>query len=162
MKSKVLNMLLFLGVALLVIALAQALGFWVNNTIPTGTTRELTSLIHLTHVRNYGGVFGLAQGMGWLFGLISLGLLGGVTAYLWFASDIPRLEYLFFGFIVGGGASNVIDRLLYGSVIDYIDVQHIPGWNYVFNLADVMVHVGIWPLILFSILAGRRSAADDA
>ncbi|MCI5106827.1 MAG: signal peptidase II [Pseudomonadales bacterium] len=144
-------MALYLGIAVTVAAFSQLSGYWVNNTIPLNSTVELNSLVHFTHIRNYGGVFGLGQGMGWLFGLFSITLLAGVSAYLWLGKHIGRFEYICFGFIVGGGASNIIDRLLRGSVIDFIDIQHIPYWNYIFNTADVMVHVGIWPLLLYSL-----------
>ena len=80
-----------------------------------------------------------------------------VVAYLWLGRNLQRYEYICFGFVVGGGASNILDRLLHGSVIDFIDIQHIPYWNYVFNTADVMIHLGIWPMLLFSILAARSS-----
>ena len=150
MKAKRKNMALFAAVALGVLVVSQLSGYWINNNIPVNTTVELNSLIHFTHVRNYGGVFGMLQGLGSLFGIISVGLLIIVTAYLWLGKSISRVEYLCFGFIVGGGASNILDRIVYGSVIDFIDVQHIPYWNYVFNTADVMVHVGLWPLLFYS------------
>jgi signal peptidase II len=150
---KNINMALYLGIAVAVAAFSQLTGYWVNNAIPLNTTVELNGLIHFTHIRNYGGVFGLGQGMGWLFGLFSISLLAGVSAYLWLGKHISRFEYVCFGFIVGGGASNIIDRLVRGSVIDFIDIQHIPYWNYVFNTADVMVHVGIWPLLFYSLFA---------
>jgi signal peptidase II len=57
--------------------------------------------------------------------------------------------------VVGGGASNVLDRLFYGSVVDFINVQHIPFWHYIFNTADVMVHAGLWPLLYFSLFPGK-------
>ena len=149
------NMFCFVGIVSGVLILSQLIGFWVNTTIPQNTTVEINSLIHFTHIRNHGGVFGMLQGMGWAFGAVSIALLLSVSAYLWFGSGIRRYEYVCFGFIVGGGASNILDRFVYGSVIDFIDVQHIPYWNYVFNTADVMVHVGIWPLLLFSFIAGK-------
>jgi len=141
---------LFAGIWLAALLFSQAVGYWVNNNIPLDTTVELNSLIHFTHIRNYGGVFGMFQGMGWLFGFISISLLAAVVAYLWYGNSVKRYEFVCFGFIVGGGASNILDRLIYGSVIDFINIQHIPYWNYVFNTADVMVHVGIWPMLLFS------------
>lgn len=150
-------MLLFSGIAMLVIALSQVIGVWVDTTIAQGSTLEINSFVHLTHIRNHGGVFGLAQGMGWLFTLISTALLAAVSAYLWLGRSVHRIEYICFGFIVGGGASNILDRLIHGSVIDYIDIQHIPYWNYVFNTADVMVHVGLWPLLLFSLMQTRAT-----
>lgn len=149
-------MLLFSAIVMAVLLLSQALGYWVNTTIPQNSTVEITSIVHFTHVRNFGGVFGLAQGMGWLFGIVSIGLLIAVATYLWISKSVQRYEYVCFGFIVGGGASNILDRLVYGSVIDFIDIQHIPYWNYVFNTADIMVHVGIWPMLFISLTQDWR------
>ena len=160
MSTKVANMSLYGSIAVAVLLMSQLVGYWVNNNIGLNTTWEINSLIHLTHIRNYGGVFGLAQGMGWLFGLISIGLLSAVTAYLWLGSQVGRYEFVCFGFIVGGGASNILDRFIYGSVIDFIDIQHIPYWNYVFNTADVMVHIGIWPMLIISVFL--QEAAKDS
>lgn len=152
-------MALFAGVAIGVLGLSQLVGYWVNTSIPLNSTVELNYLIHFTHIRNYGGVFGMLQGLGWLFAIISVSLLIAVSAYLWLGKSISRVEYLCFGFIVGGGASNILDRLIYGSVIDFIDIQHIPYWNYVFNTADVMVHVGIWPLLFYSFFLDSKEQA---
>lgn len=154
MSSKAINMTLYLGVTVVVTLLSQYSGIWVNNNIELNTSIEVNTLLHLTHIRNYGGIFGFGQGHGWLFGIISVALLAGVSAYLLAGKKVRRYEYICFGFIVGGGLSNIIDRLLRGSVIDFIDVQHIPYWNYVFNVADVMVHVGIWPLLIMSLIDG--------
>ncbi|MEX0964850.1 MAG: signal peptidase II [Pseudohongiellaceae bacterium] len=157
LENKTINMLWFMGIVSAVLILSQLIGFWVNSSIAQNTTVELNSLVHFTHIRNHGGVFGLLQGMGGVFAAISITLLLGVSAYLWFSPNIKRYEYICFGFIVGGGASNILDRFVYGSVIDFIDIQHIPYWNYIFNTADVMVHVGIWPLLFFSF----RANADE-
>lgn len=159
MKANTKNMGLFAGIAISVLGLSQLIGYWVNTTIPLNSTVELNSLIHFTHIRNYGGVFGMLQGLGLLFGIISLGLLIAVAAYLWLGKSINRVEYLCFGFIVGGGASNILDRFIYGSVIDFIDIQHIPYWNYVFNTADMMVHIGIWPLLFYSFFLDSKEQA---
>lgn len=151
MNEKTVNISLYLCITLFVLTASQLVGYWVNNNIALNTTWEINNLIHFTHIRNYGGVFGLAQGMGWLFGLISICLLISVTAYLSLSEQVNRYEFICFGFIVGGGASNILDRLIYGSVIDFIDIQHIPYWNYVFNTADVMIHIGIWPMLVISL-----------
>ena len=158
MRDKVKNLSLFAVIALLVTALSQVIGYWVDANIAVNSTIEINSLIHLTHVRNFGGVFGMFQGKGWFFGLVNIGLLAAVTAYLWFSDAVKRYEFICFGFIVGGGTSNIVDRLIHGSVIDFIDIQHIPYWNYVFNTADVMVHVGIWPLLFFSLFLDKEEA----
>jgi signal peptidase II len=148
LSAKLKNLGLFAATALMILAISQLIGYWVNNSIPLNSTLEINNFIHFTHIRNYGGVFGMFQGKGWLFGLISGGLVIAVLVYLWCSESIQRYEFICFGFIVGGGTSNILDRLIYGSVIDFIDIQHIPLWNYIFNTADVMVHVGIWPLLI--------------
>jgi signal peptidase II len=51
----------------------------------------------------------------------------------------------------------VLDRLIYGSVIDFIDVQGIPYWHYVFNTADVMIHLGIWPMLAIGLWQARSA-----
>ena len=73
-------MALFSAIVTAVILTSQLIGIWVNSAIPLHTTIELNNLIHLTHIRNYGGIFGIAQGMGWVFGLVSISLLLAVIA----------------------------------------------------------------------------------
>ncbi|MDB2553426.1 signal peptidase II [Gammaproteobacteria bacterium] len=148
---------LFILTAGLCLLVAQLVGYWVNASIPEGSSVQINALLNFTHVRNHGGVFGMAQGQGWLFGAFSVLLLAGVCAYLWFGAVLARVEYLCFGLIVGGGASNILDRWVYGSVIDFIDVQGIPYWHYVFNTADVMIHLGIWPMLALTLFASRES-----
>lgn len=148
---------LFILTAGLCLLVAQLVGYWVNASIPEGSSLQINALLNFTHVRNHGGVFGMAQGQGWLFGALSVLLLAGVCAYLWFGAVLARIEYLCFGLIVGGGASNILDRWVYGSVIDFIDVQGIPYWHYVFNTADVMIHLGIWPMLALTLFASRES-----
>lgn len=148
---------LFLLTAVLCLLVAQLIGYWVNASIPEGSSVQINVLLNFTHVRNHGGVFGMAQGQGWLFGAFSVLLLAGVCAYLWFGAVLARAEYLCFGLIVGGGASNILDRWVYGSVIDFIDVQGIPYWHYVFNTADVMIHLGIWPMLALTLWQPRQS-----
>lgn len=148
---------LFILTAGLCLLVAQLVGYWVNASIPEGSSLQINALLNFTHVRNHGGVFGMAQGQGWLFGAFSVLLLAGVCAYLWFGAVLARIEYLCFGLIVGGGASNILDRWVYGSVIDFIDVQGIPYWHYVFNTADVMIHLGIWPMLALTLFASRES-----
>lgn len=154
--SKNKQMAVFFGIALFVVAISQVGSYWVDQKIPIGKTYILNSFIYFTHVRNFGGIFGSYQGSGWIFATFTTVILSGVAIYLWRSKHINPLEYVFFGFIVGGGASNVIDRLVYGSVIDFINVQHIPKWNYVFNTADTMIHVGIWPLIILGFMGKMK------
>jgi len=51
--------------------------------------------------------------------------------------------------------------LVYGSVIDFIDIQHIPYWSYIFNTADLMIHVGIWPMLILSFLTSSSTTDPE-
>ncbi|MDX1492187.1 MAG: signal peptidase II [Pseudohongiellaceae bacterium] len=145
------SMLHFALIAISVITVSQIGSYLINSRIPLGDTVVINEIIHFTHIRNLGGVFGMFQGHGWIFGLLSIALVAGLIIYLARSPSAQYYEYICFGFIAGGGASNIIDRLVYGSVIDFINIQHIPSWHYIFNTADVMVHVGLWPMLLFSL-----------
>ncbi|MEK7259877.1 MAG: signal peptidase II [Pseudomonadota bacterium] len=144
-------MTIFSAIALTVMLVSQIGSYLVNSMIPMGSTVEWTPLVHLTHIRNMGGVFGMFQGRGWLFAIFSVALIGGLIVYLLRSTSVKPYEYVCFGFIAGGGISNILDRLIYGSVVDFINVQHIPYWHYIFNTADVMVHVGLWPMLYLSL-----------
>jgi signal peptidase II len=145
------SMQYFALIALAVLALSQIGSYLINTRLPLGDSVEVNWLVHFTHIRNLGGVFGMFQGRGWIFGLFSVALIVGLIVYLWRSPSVEKYEYICFGFIAGGGASNILDRLIYGSVIDFINVQHIPYWHYIFNTADVMVHVGLWPMLYLSL-----------
>lgn len=140
----------FGAIALTVLLVSQIGSYVVNANIPLGETVQWSSFIYLTHIRNLGGVFGMLQGHGWIFGLFSVALITGLILYLYLGKQVQRYEYYCFGFIAGGGLSNILDRLIYGSVVDFINVQGIPYWQYIFNTADVMVHIGLWPMLYFS------------
>jgi signal peptidase II len=108
----------------------------------------LPNIFHLTYLRNTGAAFSLFQDQEWLrwlslvvsLVLVSIGLLRSFTN-IW--------EQLGFGLILAGAAGNGIDRLFYGSVIDFIDIRLI---NFaVFNWADISINLGVICLLIFNI-----------
>ena len=139
----------FFITASLTTAIAQIGSFLINKHISIGSTVVVNHFLFLTHVRNHGGIFGILQGYGWIFTAI----IGCILLYLVYfinsQKNLRLLEYICFGFVFGGGFSNFLDRFFYGSVIDFINVQHIPYWKYIFNTADTFIHIGIWPMLIF-------------
>ena len=102
-------------------------------------------VLHFTYIRNNGAAFSLFQGQEWLrwlslvvsLVLITIGILRSFTN-IW--------EQLGFGLILAGAAGNGIDRLFFGSVVDFIDLRLI---NFaVFNWADVSINLGIICLLI--------------
>ncbi|MFM2302708.1 MAG: hypothetical protein RLZZ135_111 [Cyanobacteriota bacterium] len=105
----------------------------------------IPQVLHFTYIRNHGAAFSLFQGQEWLRWLslvVSLILITiGIVRYftnIW--------EQLGFGLILAGAAGNGIDRLFFGSVVDFIDLQFIHFA--VFNWADVSINLGIICLLI--------------
>ncbi len=149
-------MVVFASVAMIVMTISQIGSYLVSTYLSIGETVVVNPLIFLTHTRNMGGIFGSFQGKGLIFTAFSSCFLIGLIIYLLRSTSGRFYEYVFFGCIVGGGVSNVMDRLLYGGVIDFINIQNIPYWKYIFNTADVMIHVGLWPMIIFHLFLNKR------
>jgi signal peptidase II len=148
--------------ALLVLALSQLSSYLVDSRLAVGDTYIVNAFLHITHVRNIGGTFGLFPGHGFIFAGLSVVIM--IVCSIAFLNSKPThwIQAMLFGFIIGGGAANVADRLIRGSVVDFINVQGIPHWQYIFNTADVFIHLGIWPTLLIGFLYARKEDASRA
>ena len=140
--------------ALLLIA-DQASKYWVLDVIGLPEKRNVPLLelgpvgLDLTMVWNRGVTFGLFSGGGAWNHLILAALALGVSAFLlrWLARSETRLVTLALGAVIGGAIGNVIDRLRFGAVVDFVDV-HAWGWHwYVFNVADAAIVCGVLALV---------------
>lgn len=141
---------------ILALGIAQLGSYLIETNLPLHQSWDILPFLKFTHVRNLGGVFGLAQGKGWIFAAVSIVFLLALSIFIYRDKKTRAFEYICYGFIVGGGLSNIVDRFIYGSVIDFFDVQGIPGWNYIFNTADVFIHIGIWPIFIGTFIASRN------
>jgi signal peptidase II len=156
LRSPFKNTTTFLFAAVLVLTISQISSYLVNASLAIGETHVINTFLFITHIRNIGGTFGAFPGHSVIFALISSAILLACTVFFFKSQPTKWVQFLFFGFIIGGGASNVLDRVLRGSVVDFINLQGIPYWNYIFNTADVFIHLGIWPSLLVSIVIARK------
>lgn len=156
------NSIVFCLTVLLVLALSQWSSYLVDANLAIGETRVLAPFLYFTHVRNLGGTFGVLQGHVYLFAAASIVII--IVCSIAFLRSKPThwVQAMLFGFIIGGGTANVVDRLVRGSVVDFINVQGIPHWHYIFNTADVFIHIGIWPTLAIAILQERKRLGRDA
>lgn len=140
-------------VALLVIALDQWTKAMVLRRWPLPQTGEIELLgqwLALTYVRNEGIAFGLFQGMPQLFTVTSLLIvLGALYVYLVQMPADDRLLPVLMGLIIGGALGNVIDRIRFGYVVDFI--KTLAGRFPVFNVADSAVVVGILLMAVYTL-----------
>ena len=124
----------------------------------------LLPVLNLTMVWNRGVTFGLLNGLGaWGHILLALVALGVVVALgFWLRRAESRMVAVAIGAIAGGAIGNVIDRVRFGAVVDFIHAHVDTPWGdiswYVFNLADAAIVCGVAGLILESQFSRRRQA----
>ncbi|CAH0273814.1 signal peptidase II [Roseomonas sp. CECT 9278] len=105
--------------------------------------------LDLTMVWNRGVTFGLLSGEGAWNHLILALLAAAIAGFLlrWLVRAENRLTAVALGAVIGGAVGNVIDRVRFGAVVDFVDA-HAWGWHwYVFNVADAAIVCGVLALV---------------
>ena len=105
--------------------------------------------LDLTMVWNRGVTFGLLSGEGSWHHLALALLAAAIAAFLlrWMARAENRLTALALGAVVGGAIGNVIDRVRFGAVVDFVDASAWDWHWYVFNIADAAIVCGVIALV---------------
>jgi signal peptidase II len=161
------SLLPWLGLALLIIVSDQLTKTLIIGSFELDDSRTVTSFFNLVRVHNAGAAFSfLADASGWQrWFFVGLGLVATV-AIVWMLKSHggQRLFSLALSLILGGALGNVIDRLLHGHVIDFLQFHWdwlapiFPGGYFPsFNIADSAITVGAVLLILDELLRVRRS-----
>jgi len=144
-------MLKYLFITILVIVFDQASKWLMMSWLSLYETVAVMPYFNLTMAHNEGAAFSfLAQAGGWQrWFFIGLALLISVVLFVWLAKLKPteKLEAISLSLILGGAIGNVIDRISYGYVVDFIDLYI--GHNHwpVFNIADSAICIGAILLI---------------
>ena len=119
---------------------------------PLGSIPVIKGVFHLTYVENTGAAFGMLQGNTW-FLILTSALVSAVVAYLiWKVKPENRYVKLSLALILGGALGNLVDRVLLGYVVDFLDFRIWP----VFNIADSCVVVGAILLGYFVVVKGEN------
>lgn len=142
--------------ALIVAALDQLSKAWVKMTIPLHTeVPVIRDFFSLVHVRNRGAAFGFLdrQDIEWQFWLFLAATLLAAIVIVILARQSESGEYGFFtglGLILGGAVGNLVDRLQYRAVVDFLDFSY-NGWHWpAFNVADIAICAGAFLAIVLS------------
>jgi signal peptidase II len=161
-------LLLFFGTA----ALGLFLDLWtkilaVQHLAEQPPLKVIPGWLHFTFTQNRGAVFGIGQGRQWLFVTVSIGAIFFLT-YLFWQSGRQRIYQLILGMLLAGVLGNMYDRIHFGYVRDMI--LALPGWKWprtstevfpwVFNVADTMLCVGVFLMIVYSFLQPKKMANE--
>ncbi len=147
--------LLGAAAAALVFTADQGSKWWVLNglDLPDRGSVAVLPMLNFTMVWNRGVTFGLLNGLGaWSSWLLAAAALAIVVALgFWLARAERPLVAGALGAIAGGAVGNVLDRLRFGAVVDFIHA-HAFGWSwYVFNVADAAIVCGVAALVFDSL-----------
>ena len=120
----------------------------------------VTPFFRLTLVENAGISFGLFHADTptgrWILVLLALAIV--VALAVWVRRMTRPITALALGFVMGGAiGNNLIDRVRFGTVVDFLDFHPLFPW--VFNVADVAINVGVGLLLLDSFLGSKREGA---
>ena len=149
----------FFALAALVIALDQASKALVRHALTPGDTWPAGwTLLHLSHVQNSGAAFGILQGAGEFLIAATLVAIVLVTFFLLTLPLGSRFYPIALSLILGGAIGNLIDRLRFGAVTDFIDPIYYPA----FNVADSCIVVGVGVLLVLAWFDGRDAAPAAA
>jgi signal peptidase II len=148
-----------LGVAVLLLICDQLSKWWIVGHVMNPPRRiEVTGFFNLVMVWNPGVTFGLGNSVEsgrWLF--VGLALIVVVILLAWLSRAAHLWVMIALGLVIGGAIGNVIDRLRWGAVADFLDFhafgQHWPA----FNLADAGIVLGVL-LLFLDALVGRKDS----
>jgi signal peptidase II len=151
-----------LGLAGAIIALDQITKALIRAYLPLHSSRMMIpGLLDLTHVQNSGAAFGILNAIDFphkagVIALISTIALVSIAVFAVGLAPHQRLARLGLALILGGAAGNLVDRLVAGAVVDFVDVYWRQYHFWAFNVADSAITVGVIGMMLDMLGVGNR------
>ena len=144
--------------ALISLIIDQIVKILVSNYLILGQTiKIINNFFYLTYVQNKGAAFSILIGYRYILIIITFILLYYLYKCIKKQKSLNKLEIISYGLLLGGIIGNLIDRIIYGYVIDYFDFM-IFNYNFpIFNLADSFIVIGCIILVINSYLKGEDS-----
>jgi len=153
-------MLRWIWLSLLVLLLDQASKLAVDASMQLFESIRVFHYFNLTYVRNTGAAFSfLSQAGGWqrwLFAGLALVMSGMMWIWLARLKEHETLLAMALALVLGGAIGNLIDRVAYGYVIDFLDVYY-QDWHWpAFNIADSAICIGVGLMLLDGLGVGQK------
>ncbi|MCX6004215.1 MAG: signal peptidase II [Chloroflexi bacterium] len=152
--------LIFLVIAAAIVILDQVTKEWIRSHIVEGEFLPEMGCLTIVHVENTGSAFGLFTNQAFLLSMVAIAGLVVVLIFFRYLTELGFAGGIALSFIFGGALGNLIDRLRFGQVTDFIDVRL---WDMVrwpaFNVADSAITVGA---IMLGVIALVTFKKEDA
>ena len=165
-----LYLILWAAIAAVIVIADQLTKYLVIQHIPEGESIPvIEGVLHWTHIKNDGAIFGWFDDTRWLFMILStVGIIVMIGMLVYWVKKEPKdkLMQVILTLLISGGIGNMIDRCSLGVVTDFIDFCAFPKlWMYIFNVADCAVTIGGGLMILWlivSLIAELKKKKADA
>ena len=165
-----LYLILWAAIAAVIVVADQLTKYLVIQHIPEGESIPvIEGVLHWTHIKNDGAIFGWFDDTRWLFMILStVGIIVMIGMLVYWVKKEPKdkLMQVILTLLISGGIGNMIDRCSLGVVTDFIDFCAFPKlWMYIFNVADCAVTIGGGLMILWlivSLIAELKKKKADA
>jgi signal peptidase II len=160
------SFILWMTISFLVVAFDQLTKWAILKWVPLYDKIPVNSFINITHQRNTGAAFSfLADADGWqrwFFIVLATAVSGFIVTWLWrIRKTGPLVLAMGLALVLGGAIGNVVDRIILGSVVDFIQVL-IAGWPFPsFNVADSAITVGAALLIIDALFFSGRDQKSE-
>lgn len=154
--------LLELVLPVVIVGVDQATKATVRASVPVhDSVTVIPGFLDITHALNSGAAFGILNGADFPFktgiiACIATAALIGVGLYAFSLSHHQLIARIGLALIIGGAAGNLIDRVIAGSVVDFVDVYWHTHHFWAFNVADSAISVGVTILILDMLTTGTH------
>jgi len=131
---------LFISIALLLVVMDQLTKYLAS---AAQSKIVIENIFHLTLVHNYGASFGILQNFTWFLTVFSFVIIGFIL-YYYYKKKVEKNMVPYVAMVLAGTIGNLIDRLRFGYVIDFIDFRVWPS----FNIADAAITIGVIGLVI--------------
>ncbi|NRB65118.1 MAG: signal peptidase II [Saprospiraceae bacterium] len=143
----------FLTILIVSVTLDRFTKVWaVRELKGEGAQSYLNDFFRLVYAENTGAFLSMGSGLSdqlryWILTILPILVLLYVLYLILFASDMNRKQMIAFSFILAGGASNVFDRIMQGSVVDFLNMGFDGLRTGIFNVADMSIMLGLFLMI---------------
>ena len=144
-------MIIFISLVVIVIDIVAKL-LVSNNLILNNSITIIPNFFYLTYTHNYGGAWSIFDNSTLFITIVSFLIIIGIIYYLFKNKVTKKIEIVGYSLLLGGAIGNLIDRIVYGYVIDFLDFYIFKYDFPIFNVADIGIVVGIILLLVSMIL----------